>query len=72
MRLGKSAGRTVRSTPAQAGRFDAGDVNRLDLADVAEDGVELAGEAVQLGFGEREPGQSRQVGNLVSGDLGHD
>ena len=52
--------------------FDAGDVDGLDLADVAEDGVELAGEAVQLVVGQREAGQARQVGNLVSGDLRHD
>ena len=37
-----------------------------------EDGVELAGEAVQLVVGQGEPGQAREVGNLVSGDLRHD
>ncbi len=34
-----------------------------------EDGVQLAGEAVQLVLGQREAGQARQVGYLVSGDL---
>ena len=37
-----------------------------------EDGVELAGVAVQLVIGQREAGQARQVGYLVSGDLRHD
>ena len=46
--------------------------NGLDLADVAEDGIELAGETVQLAVGQGESGQPRQVRNLVSGDLGHD
>ena len=54
------------------GRFDAGDIDRLDLADVGQDGVELAGEAVQLGIGQRQPGQLGQVGDLVAGDLGHE
>ena len=39
---------------------------------MAEDGVELAGETVQLAVGQSESGQPRQVRNLVSGDLGHD
>ena len=39
---------------------------------MAEDGVELAGEAVQLAVGQGQPGQTRQVGDLVSGDLRHD
>jgi hypothetical protein len=34
-----------------------------------EDGVELAGEAVQLVVGQRQPGQARQVGDVVSRDL---
>ena len=37
-----------------------------------EDGVELAGEAVELVVGQGEPGQPREVGDLVSGDLRHD
>ena len=37
-----------------------------------EDGVELAGEAVQLVVGQGEPSQAGEVGNLVSGDLRHD
>ncbi len=45
--------------------LDAGDVDRLDLADVAEDRVQLAGEAVQLVVGQGKPGQTRQVGDLV-------
>ena len=53
------------------GRFDAGDVDRLDLADVGEDGVELAGVAVQLVVGQRQPGQPGQMGHVVAGDLGH-
>ena len=54
------------------GGLDVGDVDGLDLADVLEDGVELAGEAVQLVVGQGKPGQAREVGNLVSGDLRHD
>ncbi len=55
-----------------AGGFDVGDVDGLDLADVAEDRVQLAGEAVQLAIGQGQPGQTRQVGNVISGDLRHD
>jgi hypothetical protein len=36
---------------------------------VADDGVQLAGEAVQLVLGQGEAGESRQMGDLVSGDL---
>ena len=51
---------------------DDGDIDGLDLADVAEDGVQLAGETVQLILGQREAGQARQVGYLVSRDLRDD
>ena len=54
------------------GRLDVGHVDGLDLADVLEDGVELAGETVQLVVGQRQPGQAGQVGDVVSGDLRHD
>ena len=54
------------------GRFDAGDINGLNLADVVQDGVELAGVAVQLVVGQCQPGQPGQMGHLVTGDLGHD
>ena len=54
------------------GRFDAGDVDGLDLADVGQDGVELAGVAVQLVVGQRQPSQLGQMGYLVAGDLGHE
>jgi hypothetical protein len=36
---------------------------------VAQDGVELAGEAIQLVLGKGEAGKARQMGNLVAGDL---
>jgi hypothetical protein len=39
---------------------------------VFEDGVELACVAVQLIVGQREPGQTGEVGYLISGDLRHD
>jgi hypothetical protein len=42
---------------------------------VGQDGVELAGVAVQLGIGQRQAGQPGQVGHLLRGDvgdLGHD
>ncbi len=54
------------------GGLHTGDVDGLDLADVGQDGVELAGETVQLGFGQCQPGKPGEVGNLVAGDLGHD
>ena len=44
----------------------------LNLAYVAENGVQLAGETVQLVIGQRQPGQTRQVGHFISGDLRHD
>ena len=68
-----SSGRvTLTSLSGLSVGFDAGDVDGLDLADVGQDGVELAGEAVQLGIGQRQPGQPGQVGYLVAGDLGHE
>jgi len=39
---------------------------------VGQNGVELAGEAVQLGIGQCQPGQPGQVRHLVAGDLGHE
>ena len=36
---------------------------------MAEDGVQLADEAVQLAVGQGEPGEACQVSNLVSRDL---
>ena len=67
-----SGSRHVDVLERVVGRFDAGDIDRLDLADVGQDGVELAGETVQLGIGQRQPGQPGQVGYLVAGDLGHE
>ena len=68
-----SSGRvTLTSLSGLSVGFDAGDVDGLNLADVGQDGVELAGEAVQLVVGQRQPGQPGQVGHLVAGDLGHD
>ena len=54
------------------GGLDAGDVDGLNRADMGQDRIELAGEAVQLGIGQRQPGQPGQVGYVVTGDLGHD
>ncbi len=52
-----------------AGRPHTGDVDGLDRADMAQDGVQLAGEAVEFIIAQRQAGQSGQVGHLVSGDL---
>ncbi|BBZ82490.1 hypothetical protein MABM_24060 [Mycobacteroides abscessus] len=45
--------------------------NCTDLADVAEDRVELPGVSVQLSVGQRKPGQSGQVRDLVTGYGAH-
>ena len=63
---------TLTDVERVIGGLDVGDVDGLDLADVLEDGAELAGEAFQLVVGQGEPGQAGEVGNLVSGDLRHD
>ncbi len=63
------SGRVTLRTLDCPSTFDADDVDGLDLADVGQDGVELACETVQLTIGEGEPGQSREVGNLVPGNL---
>ena len=72
--LGEARLRCVRTENVDilqgvAGGLDAGDVDRLDLADVAENGVQLPGEAVQLTVGQGESREAREVRNLVSGDL---
>ena len=38
---------------------------------MGQDRIELAGETVEFTVGQGEPGQARQVGDLVSGNLGH-
>ncbi len=53
------------------GGLHIGHVDGLDLADVLEDGTELAGEAFQLVVAQGEASQAGEVGYLVSGDL-HD
>jgi hypothetical protein len=39
---------------------------------VGQDGVELAGETVQFAVGQGEPGETRQVGDVIPGYLRHD
>ncbi|AQA20793.1 hypothetical protein BTZ20_2064 [Rhodococcus sp. MTM3W5.2] len=38
---------------------------------MAEDRIELTGELVEFGIGQREPGQPGEVGDLVTGDGRH-
>mgnify|MGYP007066650408 CR=1 FL=1 len=55
-----------------AGRRHVRGVGDLgDLGDGAEDDVELAGQPVELGVVEGEPRQSREVRDLLAGDLRH-
>ena len=49
--------------------FHAGDVDGLDLADVGQNRVELAREAVQLAVGKGESGQTCEMGDVIRGDL---
>jgi hypothetical protein len=51
------------------GRRDVGDVGLADLGDGVQHVGELPGEEVELLVGHRKPGQVRQVGHLVSGQL---
>ena len=46
-------------------------LSAADLGHRVEDGVQLAGEQVQLVVGHGQPGQPGEVRDLVSGDAGH-
>ena len=54
------------------GGLDAGHVDRLNPADMLQNGVELAGETSQFAVGQGETGQTCQVGDVVPRDLRHD
>jgi len=50
------------------GRLDLVSGDLADSGHRGQDDVELAGEPVELGLGDREPGQSGEVGDLGAGD----
>ena len=74
--LGQAGVHRIRSRhilPLQGitGRLYTAGIDGLDLADVAQDRVELAGEAVDVVVGQSEAGQLGQPRDFVAGDRGH-
>src|SRR5439155_1128067 len=50
------------------GRLDPGRVHGLQRVDVGEDGVELLAHRLELRLGQRQPGQPRDVGDVLARD----